>query len=137
MPFNLTEIDIQNGDGSVRVPERQKDPGSQSNETADGLDAETEVLRHSIEDSPSGASPEDIEKTPVFAEAMRPRQYERVKQAPCLDIGSSTIVVTNGKEANMSHRYQSWPGPAGPGCVPLMTSRSATIVRHYLSAAPK
>ena len=64
--FNLTEVDVENGDGGVRVPERQNDPGSQSNETADGLDAETEVLRHSIEDTPSGASPEDIEKTPVF-----------------------------------------------------------------------
>jgi hypothetical protein len=66
MPFNLKEVEVEIGDGSVRVPERQNDPGSQANETADGLDPETEVLRHATEDTPSGALPEDIEKTPVF-----------------------------------------------------------------------
>ena len=65
-PFNLRETDVETGDGNVRVPERQNDPGSQSNETADGLDAETEVLRHATEDTPSGAIPENIDKTPVF-----------------------------------------------------------------------
>jgi len=65
-PFNLTEVDVETGDSNVRIPERKNDPGSQSNETADGLDAETEVLRHATEDTPSGAPPEDIEKTPVF-----------------------------------------------------------------------
>jgi len=66
MPFNLNEVDVEIGDGNVRVPERPNDPGSQANETADGLDAETEVRRHTTEDTPSGAIPEDVEKTPVF-----------------------------------------------------------------------
>ena len=66
MPFNLNEAEVEIGDGNVRVPERQKDPGSQANETADGLDEETEVRRHATEDTPPGAHPEDIEKTPVF-----------------------------------------------------------------------
>ena len=66
LPFALNEVDVEVGDGKVRVPERQNDPGSQANETADGLDSETETLRHATEDTPSGALPEDIEKTPVF-----------------------------------------------------------------------
>ena len=66
LPFNLNKVQIETGDGNVRVPERQNDPGSQANETADSLDPETEVLRHATEDTPSGALPEDIEKTPVF-----------------------------------------------------------------------
>ena len=44
MPFNLKEVEVEIGDGNVWVPERQNDPGSQANETADGLDPETEVL---------------------------------------------------------------------------------------------
>ena len=74
MPFNLKEVEVEIGDGNVRVPERQNDPGSQAHETADGLDPETEVLRHATEDTPSGALPEDIEKTPVFA-GRRSRDY--------------------------------------------------------------
>ena len=66
LPFNLNEVEVEIVNGNVRVPERQNDPGSQANETADGLDAETEALRHATEDTPSGALPEDIEKTPVF-----------------------------------------------------------------------
>jgi hypothetical protein len=66
MPFNVKEVEVEIGDGNVRVPERQNDPGSQANETADGLDLETEVLRHATEDTPSGARPEKIERTPVF-----------------------------------------------------------------------
>jgi hypothetical protein len=66
MPFNLKDEEVEIGDGNVRVPERQNDPGSQANETADGLDPETEVLRHATEDTPPGPLPEDIEKTPVF-----------------------------------------------------------------------
>ena len=65
-PFNLTEIDVDTGDGNARAPERLNDPGSQANETADGLDAETEVLRHATEDTPTGALPKSIEKMPVF-----------------------------------------------------------------------
>ena len=50
-----------------RVPARPHDAGSQANETADGLDAETEALRHATEDAPVG--PGKIEKTPVFDRA--------------------------------------------------------------------
>lgn len=48
---------------------RRHDPGSGANETADGLDATTEELRHAAEDTPSGAGPGKIEKTPVFDRA--------------------------------------------------------------------
>ena len=52
-----------------RVPPRPHDAGSQANETVDGLDATAEALRHAAEDTPSGASPDDVEKTPVFDRA--------------------------------------------------------------------
>ncbi len=48
---------------------RRHDPGSGANETVDGLDATTEELRHAAEDTPSGAGPGKIEKTPVFDRA--------------------------------------------------------------------
>jgi hypothetical protein len=51
------------------VPARPHDSGSQANETADGLDASAEALRHAAEDTPSGASPDDVENTPVFDRA--------------------------------------------------------------------
>jgi hypothetical protein len=66
MPFDIDEAAVEIGDGNLRAPERPNDPGSQANETADGLDAETEVLRHATEDTLSGALHDDIEKTPVF-----------------------------------------------------------------------
>lgn len=65
-PFDLKESEVEIGDGNVRVAERQSDAGSQANETSEGLDPETEVLRHATEDTPSGALPRDIDKTPVF-----------------------------------------------------------------------
>ena len=49
-----------------QVPTRPHDSGSQANETVDGLDASTEALRHAAEDTPTGASPGDVEKTPVI-----------------------------------------------------------------------
>jgi hypothetical protein len=52
-----------------QVPARPHDSGSAANETVDGLDATTEALRHAAEDTPSGASPDDVEKTPVFDRA--------------------------------------------------------------------
>lgn len=52
-----------------QVPSRRHDTGSGANETVDGLDATTEELRHATEDTPSGAVPEKIEKTPVFDRA--------------------------------------------------------------------
>jgi len=54
-----------------KVPARPHDSGSQANETADGLDAETEALRHAAEDTPSAAAPDDVEKVPVFDRAGR------------------------------------------------------------------
>ena len=52
-----------------QVPARPHDAGSQANETDDGLDATTEALRRAAEDTPSGASPDDVEKVPVFDRA--------------------------------------------------------------------
>jgi len=52
-----------------QVPASPHDTGSQANETLDGLDAMAESLRHATEDTPSGASPDDVEKVPVFDRA--------------------------------------------------------------------
>ncbi len=52
-----------------QVPPRPHDPGSQANETVDGLDATIELLRHAAEDTPTGTGPGDVEKTPVFDRA--------------------------------------------------------------------
>ena len=56
-------------DAGQQVPPRPHDAGSGANETMDGLDATTEALRHAAEDTPSGASPDDIETVPVFDRA--------------------------------------------------------------------
>ena len=59
-------------DGQVAA--KPHDAGSQANETVDGLDATTEALRHAAEDTPIGAKPDDVEKTPVFDRAdMAPK----------------------------------------------------------------
>lgn len=43
------------------------DPGSDANETADGLNESEEALRHAIEDVASGGSPDEpTETVPVF-----------------------------------------------------------------------
>jgi hypothetical protein len=55
--------------GGRQVPARRRDSGSAANETEDGLDALTEALRHATEDTPSGAAPDDVDKTPVFDRA--------------------------------------------------------------------
>jgi hypothetical protein len=52
-----------------QVPARPHDSGSAANETVDGLDATTEALRHAVEDTPSGAAPDDVEKIPMFDRA--------------------------------------------------------------------
>jgi hypothetical protein len=52
-----------------QVPVRPHDTGSQANETVDGLDATAEALRHAAEDTASGATPDHVEKTPVFDRA--------------------------------------------------------------------
>jgi hypothetical protein len=38
--------------------------------TEDGLDSTTESLRRAVENTPSGASPKDVEATPVFDELI-------------------------------------------------------------------
>jgi hypothetical protein len=43
--------------------------GSQTNETVGGLDTTAEALRHAAEDTASGATPDDVGKTPVFDRA--------------------------------------------------------------------
>ena len=65
----MAKSDYEPDDGK-QVPARPHDPGSQANETADGLDAETEALRHATEDLPAGSG--KIEKTPVFDRADLP-----------------------------------------------------------------
>jgi hypothetical protein len=52
-----------------QIAARPHDSGSAANETVDGLDAITEALRRAAEDTPSGASPDDVEKVPVFDRA--------------------------------------------------------------------
>jgi len=54
------------GAGNKRIPARRHDAGCGANETSDGLDANTEELRHATEDTPSGSSRDGVEKTPVF-----------------------------------------------------------------------
>lgn len=56
-------------DAGTQVPTRRHDAGSGANETTDGLDATNEALRHAAEDTPSGATPEDVEIVPVFDRA--------------------------------------------------------------------
>jgi hypothetical protein len=55
-----------------QVQPRPHDTGSEANETTDGLDSTTEALRRAAEDTPSGASPDDVEATPVFDRADLP-----------------------------------------------------------------
>lgn len=59
-------------DAGKQVQPRLHDSGSQANETTDGLDSTTEALRRAAEDTPSGASPDDVETTPVFDRADLP-----------------------------------------------------------------
>jgi len=61
--------DLSTAETGGQVPAKPHDAGSQANETVDGLDATTETLRHATEDTPSGARPDDVEKTPVFDRA--------------------------------------------------------------------
>jgi hypothetical protein len=52
-----------------QAPTRRHNSGSAANETVDGLDAPADALRHAADDTPSGASSNDVEKTPVFDRA--------------------------------------------------------------------
>ena len=75
-PRGSSVIDAITGSGARQVPARPHDSGSQANETVDGLDATTESLRHAAEDFPTGATPDDIEKTPVFDRAGDAPKFE-------------------------------------------------------------
>jgi len=63
------KADVELWTGAEQVPARPHDSGSGANETVDGLDSVAETLRHAAEDTPSGAGPDDVEKTPVFDRA--------------------------------------------------------------------
>jgi hypothetical protein len=65
----MPKSDPRTPEAGKQVPARPHDSGSAANETVDGLDATTEALRHAAEDTPSGAAPDDVEKTPVFDRA--------------------------------------------------------------------
>jgi hypothetical protein len=65
-PRPSSVIETDTGDGARQVPARPHDSGSSADETVDGLDATAEALRHAAEDTPRGASPDDVEETPVF-----------------------------------------------------------------------
>jgi len=67
MPKN--NRDLSTPEAGEQVPARPHDSGSAANETIDGLDATSEALRHAAEDTPTGASPDDVEKVPVFDRA--------------------------------------------------------------------
>jgi hypothetical protein len=68
-PIPTTDTDAETG---KQIRPRRHDAGSQANETADGLDAETEEMRHATEDTPSGALPNDTDAVPVFDRADFP-----------------------------------------------------------------
>ena len=75
-PRRSSIVEVKTGAGGEQVPSRPHDSGSQANETVDGLDATTESLRHAAEDFPTGATPDDIEKTPVFDRAGDAPKFE-------------------------------------------------------------
>jgi hypothetical protein len=52
-----------------QIPARPHDAGSGANETVDGLDAMSEALRQAVEETPTGAATDDLEKVPVFDRA--------------------------------------------------------------------
>jgi hypothetical protein len=64
--INRDQVTAETGN---HVPARPHDSGSSANETVDGLDATTELLRHAAEDTPTGDGQGRIEKTPVFDRA--------------------------------------------------------------------
>lgn len=61
--------DVETGTGVKQITPKRHDAGSGANETDDGLDSLTEEMRHAAEDTPSGAKPDDPDKTPVFDRA--------------------------------------------------------------------
>lgn len=62
----MAQISHKPEDGK-QIPARPHDSGSQANETVDGLDAETEALRHATEDTAD--IPGESDNTPVFDRA--------------------------------------------------------------------
>lgn len=65
------KIPAKDSNSGKQVLPRRHDAGSGANETPDGLEATNEALRHAAEDTPSGASPADVERVPVFDRAHR------------------------------------------------------------------
>lgn len=72
MPEKESALDQSLPETGAQICAHRHDAGSGANETLDGLDAETEELRHATEDTPSGARTDKIEKTPVFDRADLP-----------------------------------------------------------------
>ena len=68
-PIPTAETEAETG---KQILPRRHDAGSQANETADRLDAETEEMRLAAEDTPSGALPNDTDTVPVFDRADLP-----------------------------------------------------------------
>jgi hypothetical protein len=63
------DLDQVAPEAGEQIRARRDDAGSGADETADGLDAAMEELRHTVEDTPSGAGTGKIEKMPVFDRA--------------------------------------------------------------------
>lgn len=72
-PGSLAEEEVRQSVGAMRRSEitGKHDAGSQANETDDGLDSQTEAVRHAAEDIPTGAN-ERRHDTPVFDRAGAP-----------------------------------------------------------------
>jgi hypothetical protein len=68
-------------DAGRQIEPRRHDAGSGANETIDGLDANTEALRHAAEDTPSVAPPEDLEAVPVLVPQQRSRSPDMPAEA--------------------------------------------------------
>ena len=66
MTEEIIPIDAEAG---RQIPARPHDAGSGANETVDGLDSTSEALRQAVEETPTGAEPDDVEKIPVFDRA--------------------------------------------------------------------
>jgi hypothetical protein len=66
---HINRDQVVSAETGKQVPARPHDSGSGANETVDGLDATTELLRSAAEDTPAGDGQGKIEKTPVFDRA--------------------------------------------------------------------
>jgi hypothetical protein len=87
-----------------QVPARPHDTGSQANETTDGLDATTESLRHATKDTPSGTSPDDVEKVPRVRPGRPSAENLRESFMPIKKHG---IIIETPTEARQAERGPS------------------------------